>query len=124
MKKHIVAAFLFISFIVSPYAIADSMLETARDAVVLIATKDDSGKSGFGSGFLISEDGYVVTNYHIVHRQKEMMIWFYDEKDPKSYTAELIGVDGVADVALLKMTLNPDMIPATHLEIEYENINV
>ena len=124
MKKPIVAAFLFIYFLVSPYAIADSMLETARDAVILLATKDESGRSGFGSGFLISEDGYLVTNYHIVHRQTEMMIWFYDEEDPKAYTAELIGVDGVADIALLKMTVKPDMLPLTHLEIESESIEV
>jgi len=125
MKKNLVAAFLFISFLVSPHAISDSMLETARDAVILIATESPSG-SGFGSGFLISDDGYLVTNYHIVHRQTDIKIWFYDEENPRVYKAEIVGVDGVSDVALLKMVLKPDMLPVTYLEIESnaDNINI
>ena len=119
MKK-VIAVFIFISLFVSNYAISDSMLETARDAVILIATESPSG-SGFGSGFLVSDDGYLVTNYHIVHRQTGIKIWFYDEKNPKIYTAEIIGIDGVSDVALLKMDLKPDMLPLTYLEIESEN---
>jgi len=123
MKKKVIAVFIFLSIFVSNYALSDSMLETARDAVILIETEGPSG-SGFGSGFLVSDDGYIVTNYHIVHRQTGIKIWFYDEKDPKVYIAEIIGVDGVSDVALLKMDLKPDMLPLTYLEIESENINI
>ena len=93
------------------------MLVHARDATVLIATKGED-LSGFGSGFFISADGYVVTNYHVVHREKEIDIWFYDEEDPRNYTGEVVGIDPVADLAVLKMDLREDQIPVSYLTFE------
>ena len=53
-----------------------------------------------GSGFLISSDGYVVTNRHVVERADEISVILHDEK---RYLAKLIGIDDSMDIALLKI---------------------
>jgi len=53
-----------------------------------------------GSGFLISADGYVVTNHHVVDRASEISVTFdTDEK----YIATVVGTDQRTDIALLKI---------------------
>ncbi|MBU2582761.1 MAG: Do family serine endopeptidase [Alphaproteobacteria bacterium] len=53
-----------------------------------------------GSGFLISEDGYIVTNNHVIDDASEIEVAF--DQDRK-YQAELIGTDPRTDLALLKI---------------------
>ncbi|MCK0208993.1 Do family serine endopeptidase [Starkeya koreensis] len=55
---------------------------------------------GQGSGFFISNDGYVVTNNHVVDGASEVDV---TTTDGKSYTAKVIGTDPRTDVALLKV---------------------
>lgn len=56
-----------------------------------------------GSGFLISADGYIVTNYHVVEEAQKITITFSDEK---KLDAILIGYDNRTDLALLKVDSN------------------
>ena len=53
-----------------------------------------------GSGFIISEDGYVVTNFHVVEGATSVNVVLYDGK---VHPAELIGYDKTNDIALLKV---------------------
>jgi serine protease Do len=53
-----------------------------------------------GSGFVISEDGYLVTNNHVIEGADEIMIEF---RDGTELVAELIGTDPTTDIALLKV---------------------
>ena len=53
-----------------------------------------------GSGFIISKDGYVMTNYHVVKDADEIIVRLSDRRELK---AEVIGVDPRSDVALLKI---------------------
>lgn len=55
---------------------------------------------GFGSGFIFSEDGYIITNAHVVNNATNIVVGLQDQKE---YTAELIGSDTLTDVALLKI---------------------
>ena len=55
---------------------------------------------GFGSGFIISDDGYVITNAHVVNNAIEIKIGL---KDRREFDAELIGTDTASDIALLKV---------------------
>ncbi len=57
-------------------------------------------KMAEGSGFVISADGYVVTNNHVIDGASEITVRF--DKDNK-YTAELVGTDPRTDLALLKI---------------------
>jgi len=53
-----------------------------------------------GSGFIISEDGYVVTNYHVVEGADKLSVIIYDGTE---YAAKLVGYDQSNDVSLLKI---------------------
>jgi serine protease Do len=53
-----------------------------------------------GSGFVISADGYVVTNNHVIDNASKIQVSF--DKDNK-YEAELVGTDSRTDIALLKI---------------------
>jgi serine protease Do len=56
--------------------------------------------SGQGSGFLISADGYAVTNNHVVENASTVEVAF---DDGKTYTAKVIGTDPRTDLALIKI---------------------
>ena len=53
-----------------------------------------------GSGFIISEDGYLLTNNHVVEDADEITVSLGDRRE---YSAEIIGADPRSDVALLKI---------------------
>ena len=53
-----------------------------------------------GSGVVISPDGYVITNSHVVEKASEV---FVSLKGGKEYPAEIIGIDHISDIALLKL---------------------
>ncbi len=59
-----------------------------------------------GSGFLISADGYVVTNNHVVENAESIEVTMGE--DQKSYDASLVGTDPRTDIALLKIEGNGD----------------
>ena len=53
-----------------------------------------------GSGFILTEDGYVVTNYHVVEQASTITVTTQTKDE---FTAQLIGHDSTADMALLKV---------------------
>jgi serine protease Do len=55
---------------------------------------------GSGSGVIISEDGYIVTNNHVVDKAKEVKVSLNDGRE---FTAEVIGTDPTTDLAVLKI---------------------
>ena len=61
--------------------------------------------SALGSGFVISEDGYVVTNNHVIDGADEILIEFFpgDGQPEERLPAKVIGTDPNTDIALLKV---------------------
>jgi len=60
----------------------------------------DALTAGAGSGFIITPDGYILTNYHVIADADKINVGMYDGE---SYTAELIGYDDSNDIAVLKI---------------------
>ena len=56
--------------------------------------------SALGSGFVISADGYIVTNNHVIDKADEIVIEFFDGKE---LVAKLVGRDPKTDIAVLKV---------------------
>ncbi|UNU09970.1 DegQ family serine endoprotease [Xanthomonas translucens] len=63
---------------------------------------DDAGPGGrsMGSGFIISADGYVLTNHHVIDGASEVKVKLTDRRE---FTAKVVGSDQQYDVALLKI---------------------
>ena len=66
-------------------------------SVVSVAAKDTG--SG-GTGFIISEEGYVVSNYHVVEGSSRLSVITYDDQ---TFDAKIVGYDAANDVAVLKV---------------------
>ena len=65
---------------------------------------------GAGSGVIISEDGYILSNNHVVEGAKEVSVTLANEKE---YPAEIIGLDPKTDLAVLKIEAPKDLPKAT-----------
>ena len=57
-----------------------------------------------GSGVIMSEDGYIITNQHVIANAEKIQVVLSDSK--KTYDAKLIGTDPSSDLALLKVEAN------------------
>ncbi len=66
----------------------------------------DFTDEGVGTGIIISSDGYIVTNYHVIH---DVMAVRVDLPNGDSYDAEIVGWDVVTDLAVLKIEPEGDL---------------
>lgn len=64
------------------------------------APPDEFDEQSLGSGFIISKDGYVLTNAHVIGNADEIVVRLSDRRE---FIAELVGSDRRSDVALLKI---------------------
>jgi S1-C subfamily serine protease len=89
------------------------LFEAVRDGVVGIETVDrrsrffDDEYSLVGSGFIITTDGYVLTNDHVIEHAESIIVLVDDYEDPNiihRYEAVVIGTDAKTDLAVLKIT--------------------
>lgn len=58
---------------------------------------------GFGSGVIISEDGFIVTNNHVIEKAQKIKVVLNDKRE---FDARLVGTDPSTDIALLKVDTN------------------
>ena len=65
---------------------------------------------GAGSGFIVSSDGYILTNAHVVKGADEVVVKLIDKR---KFTAKVVGADSRTDVAVIKITANN--LPAVKL---------
>ncbi len=81
-----------------------SVTETVSPSVVNIKVKKKArsrfGSTAGGSGFIISPEGFIVTNSHVVEDSEHMEI---ELQDGRSYQADLVGLDPYTDLAVLKI---------------------
>lgn len=61
---------------------------------------DDPKKVGSGSGVIVTPDGYIITNNHVIEDHSEIEVTLNDNK---SYSATLIGTDPATDIAVIKI---------------------
>ena len=65
---------------------------------------------GIGSGFIINEEGYILTNYHVVKGAQEISVTLSNDV---TTTAQIVNYDENQDVAMIKITDESVKIPAT-----------
>ncbi len=64
------------------------------------APRDNTPEEGVGSGFIVSSDGYILTNTHVVDNATRVIVRLTDRRE---FQAKVIGTDDKSDVALLKI---------------------
>jgi len=72
---------------------------------------NESKVQGAGSGIIISEDGYVATNAHVIFNSKQTQVRLI-LNDGTECEADIVGFDGNSDVAVLKIKNPPSLTPA------------
>lgn len=85
------------------------VVEKVTPAVVGVSTKslvrdqffNVKEQEGLGSGFIINEEGYVVTNYHVINGAQEVKVIFSDGKE---VNAKVVNYDAERDIAVIKIT--------------------
>jgi serine protease Do len=98
------------------------LVERSQSAVVVISTEavveqpplefpglflmpmPPERQRGQGSGFIINEDGYIITNQHVIDGAQKIKVTV--GLDPREFEAEIIGADEALDIALLKIKTN------------------
>lgn len=84
--------------------------QNVKPSVVAIDTQSTSG-SGAGSGVVLSEDGYVLTNDHVVAGAENIQV---TSASGQIVTAKIVGTDTSTDLAVLKLdTVPSDIVPAS-----------
>ncbi len=95
----------------------DQLLENIYQRVnpgvvnIVVSGGADLAELGSGSGFVVDQDGHIVTNNHVVDGADEIDVTF---SDGSVTTAKLVGADPYSDLALIKVTANPaQLVPLT-----------
>jgi serine protease Do len=106
------------TFITAAERILPAVVTVQSEMVVSQVPKDENHKffwekqgeedpeffqQGTGSGIIISENGYILTNYHVIENASSFNIILYDRRE---YQAQFVGGDPNTDVGLIKITGN------------------
>ena len=81
------------------------IFEKTEASVVQVNVRSADGRimpGSMGSGFVYSDDGYIITNNHVVDNAEKVTITFLDGE---SYIAQIIGTDSDLDLAVLKVQI-------------------
>jgi len=98
----------------------ESVIERTKQSVVLLSMspnvvpETDPSKTGLCSGVVVDDIGHVLTNFHCVYNQNYIRLYYYDENDWQNYEVNVIGLDPLADLALIQVLGKEEPIP--HLE--------
>jgi curli biogenesis system outer membrane secretion channel CsgG/V8-like Glu-specific endopeptidase len=87
----------------------EGLVQTVSPAIVMITTVSNSG-GGLGSGFLISTDGTIVTNYHVIKGAEGLGVKFAQEKELIT-NISIVKTDAVRDIALIKINTPVNATP-------------
>jgi len=85
---------------ISTYQSPEDMVRSGRMPEDNYHKRPPRGESSIGTGVIISEDGYIITNSHVVADSTEIKVKLFDETE---YEPKLIGADPKTDVAVLKI---------------------
>lgn len=109
------AAFSDIVRVVSPAVVNISTTKTVRRDITPFSHFFDSPFSDFfkpfripkkwkeqslGSGVIVSSDGYIITNFHVVEKSEEIKVTLYDKQN---YAGKIVGSDPKTDIAVIKI---------------------
>ena len=81
------------------YSLID-IFEKSEESIVQVSVLRGESDGGMGSGFVYSDEGYVITNQHVVQDAEKVMITFLDGE---AYIGNVVGSDRDLDIAVVKV---------------------
>jgi S1-C subfamily serine protease len=77
------------------------VVETVSPAVISVFGHNNDGRGGAGSGFIVTPDGFAITNSHVIDERPQLMA---ETADGDKLPAELVGDDPATDLAIVRLT--------------------
>ena len=105
-----------------------SIVQRVKQAIVLLSTSvnvdptSDPTQNGLCAGVAIDDKGHFLTNFHCVYKQNFIKLIYYDETDYEMYDVNVIGLDPLADLALLQVI--GDVKPKSYIKISKDTSNM
>ena len=105
-----------------------SIVQRVKQAIVLLSTSanvdptSDPTQNGLCAGVAIDDKGHFLTNFHCVYKQNFIKLIYYDETDYEMYDVNVIGLDPLADLALLQVI--GDVKPKSYIKISKDSSNM
>lgn len=97
-----------------PTSLAELYKQVNPGVVSILVAVNSGGQQGegAGSGFVITNDGYIATNFHVAGDASQIVVRFYNNVDAQ---AKLVGGDPDSDIAILKVDKYPQGVHALSL---------
>jgi putative serine protease PepD len=101
-----------------------AVAKKAEPSVVTISVSDTSGNAGSGSGVVLTANGYILTNTHVVTLEGATANPSIEVKtsDDKVYSATVVGTDPTNDLAVIKINPLGSLTPATFANSDQVNV--
>ena len=99
------------------------LMSKVLNSTVLVGVEKDKTITGHGSGVIISEDGNILTNYHVVHNADRIRVWLLKDRRRRYHKATVIGIDPVADLALIDIDPWPEE-EFDYVSLEHDTANI
>lgn len=99
---------------------ADTVVEITTEAVVTGSFSQQYIQEGAGSGVIISTDGYIITNYHVIEGASQISVTMRNQTEQTS--ARLIGAYEEGDLALIKIDTDTELKAATFGDSDKLNV--
>jgi serine protease Do len=122
--KYNILICLFIMFIGVKFNISaqengsfENVIKKANQSVVLLSTnpnadpETNASRTGLCTGTVVDNIGHVITNFHCIYKQNYIKLYYHEQTDWREYEIKIIGVDPLADLALLKIIGKKEPIP-------------
>ena len=132
-KLFILISLTTISFSQTYKLSGDQLFDLAAESVVFIAVNDGSGGFAYGSGVIVTDEGHIITNYHVVEGSKseELLVFVYEGihifdkliENGNYKTVKILATDKSKDLALLKINEKIDKINPIYLAYD-EDISI
>lgn len=89
---------------------SEAEFSSSNPAIEQFFNQKSNNQVALGSGFIISGDGYIITNNHVIDKAEAITVILSDNSKEE---AKLIGVDKKTDIALIKINTTKKLVPVT-----------